>query len=152
MQTSSLNLPTKILLQLYLTIQKESSVLSNSSLSQLIGNNDAEEADQKIVRHMLDCVNNGYECIMIRTIDTDVIVSLISFRLVAGHISTKVYACLTSLQTKFFDINKLSQELGEIRSKALTFFLLLVVVMSYLHSSTKASARCMIDGWSHRRN
>ena len=59
---------------------------------------------------------------MIRTVDTDVIVSLISFRMIVGNFNTKVFACLASSQSnKFFDINKICQELGDPKCKALPF-------------------------------
>lgn len=104
-------------------VTKNDTILTNSaSSSVLISSNTAEEADQKIVRHMLDCIRNGIEHCMIRTVDTDVIVSLISFRMIVGNFNTKVFACLASSQSnKFFDINKICQELGDPKCKALPF-------------------------------
>ena len=37
----------------------------------------AEEADQRLVRHTLNLIDNGYKNILVRTIDTDVLVLLI---------------------------------------------------------------------------
>ena len=38
---------------------------------------EAEEADQRLVRHTLNLIDNGYKNILVRTIDTDVLVLLI---------------------------------------------------------------------------
>ena len=38
---------------------------------------EAEEADQRLVRHTLNLMDNGYKNILVRTIDTDVLVLLI---------------------------------------------------------------------------
>ena len=39
---------------------------------------EAEEADQRLVRHTLNLIHNGYKTILVRTIDIDVLVLLIS--------------------------------------------------------------------------
>ena len=40
---------------------------------------EAEEVDQCLVRHILNLINNVYKNILVRTIDTDGLVSLISY-------------------------------------------------------------------------
>ena len=40
---------------------------------------EAEEADQRLVRYTLNLINNGYKNILVRTIDTDILVLLISY-------------------------------------------------------------------------
>ena len=57
---------------------KGESVLSNSALDESISINTAEEADQKLVRHMIQCVRSGVKQCVVRTVDTDVVISLIS--------------------------------------------------------------------------
>ena len=39
----------------------------------------AEEADVKLIRHALHCLNEGYKLILVKTIDSDVLVLLISY-------------------------------------------------------------------------
>ena len=104
-------------------VTKNDTILTNSaSSSVLICSNSVEETDQKIVRHMLLCLRNGIEHFMITTVDNDVIVSLISFRMIVGNFNTKTFACLASSQNnKFFDINKICRELGDPKCKALPF-------------------------------
>ena len=55
-------------------------VLSNSILDESISVNTAEEADQKLVRHMIQCVRTGVEQYVVRTASTDVIILLIAYR------------------------------------------------------------------------
>ena len=61
-------------------VTKGESVLSNSTLDELISINTAEEADQKLVAHMIQCVRSGEKQCIVRTVDTDVVVSLIAYR------------------------------------------------------------------------
>ena len=61
-------------------VTKGESVLSNSTLDESISINTAEEADQKLVRHMIECVRSGVKQCVVRTVDTDVVISLIAYR------------------------------------------------------------------------
>ena len=54
-------------------------VLSNSILDESISVNTAQEADQKLVRHMIQCVITGVEQYVVRTASTDVIILLIAY-------------------------------------------------------------------------
>ena len=59
-----------------LTITKGDSILSNKSIilnDPSLSNNLAEEADQKLIHHMLQCVKSGKEQCKVRTIDTDLL-------------------------------------------------------------------------------
>ena len=109
-----------------LIITKGDSVLSNENrilTDQSLSNNAAEEADQKLVRHMIQCVQSGVQQCTVRTVDTDVIVSLIAYRRLAEHFDCKVLGCLTtSSATTYYDINKASIDLGEQKCHALPFF------------------------------
>ena len=85
---------------------------------------ESEEADQRIVRHALNLVYNGYKNILVRTIDTDVLVLLIS------HISQvqlndaeiyEIYAYLIN-SDKYYNIKAIIQELGSDICRAFPFF------------------------------
>ena len=101
-----------------LTITKGSSIVTNDTdldANDNIRSNTAEEADQKIIRHMIDCVKAGIHRVAIRTVDTDVILSLVAYRHYAGSFDCKVYARLVSGKgSSFFDINQIAINLGEI--------------------------------------
>ena len=128
-----------------LTITKGDSILSNKSIilnDPSLSNNLAEEADQKLIRHMLQCVKSGKEQCTVRTIDTDVIVSLVAYRHLAKKLECKVFACLTSTSTStYYDINKISLNLEEEKCRALPFFYALtgcdVVSSFYNHGKCK---------------
>jgi len=107
------------------TVTKGETILSNDPLilnDQSLSNNSAEEADQKLVRHMIQCVRSEINECLIRTIDTDVIISLISYRHHAGHLYKNVFACLTTAKPMYFNINEISEKLGKSKCRALPFF------------------------------
>ena len=110
-----------------LTVTKGTGILTNDEMlssDPLINYNTAEEADQKLVRHMVQCVKNGVKNVVIRTIDTDVLISLLAYRHFAGNFdSSSVYAWLaTGKSPTFYDINKLAVHFGEKTCQALPFF------------------------------
>ena len=51
----------------------------------------AEEADQKLVRHMLQCLLTGIKTIVVKTVDTDVFLLLLAYRHSGGNFSSKVF-------------------------------------------------------------
>ena len=106
-----------------LNITKGESVLSNSTLDASISINTAEEAAQKLVRHMIECVRSGMKQCVVRTVDTNVVISLIAYRILAGNFDCEVFACLSSAAlNRYYNINKIARELGERRCKTLPFF------------------------------
>ena len=107
------------------TITKGTGILTNDatlSSDPLINYNTAEEADQKLVRHVLQCLKTGVKNIVVRTIDTDVIVLLLAYRYFAGNFDLNVYAMLASKDISFYNINELSVQFGEKKCQALPFF------------------------------
>ena len=61
---------------------------------------------------------------VVRTIDTDVVISLIEYRRLAENFDCVVFACLSSaFSNRFYNINKTAEKLDERKSKALPFFL-----------------------------
>ena len=108
-----------------LTVTKGSDILTNDETlsGPLISYNSAEEADQKLVRHMLQCVKSGIKNIVVRTIDTDVLILLLAYRHFAGNFDSKIYAWFTvGKNVSFYDVYKLAVHLGEKKCQALPFF------------------------------
>ena len=62
-----------------LNVTKGETFLSNSTLDESISINTAEEADQKLVRHMIQCVRSGAKQCVVRTVNTDVAILLIAY-------------------------------------------------------------------------
>jgi hypothetical protein len=107
-------------------ITKGETIIANDpSLSgeELIDSFPSEEADPRLVRHMLQCVKGGVSTVVVRTVDTDVLVLLLAFRHLAGNFSSKVFAYFgIGNKSCFYDINEISLHLGEISCRALPFF------------------------------
>ena len=81
-------------------VTKGESVLSNSTLDESISINTAEEADQKLVARMIQCVRSGVKQCIVRTVDTDVVVSLIAYRQLAESFDYVVFTfCSVQSQT-----------------------------------------------------
>ena len=105
-------------------VTKGETVLSNSTLDELVSINTAEEADQKLVHHMIQCVRSGVKQWVVRTVDMDVVVSLIAYRRLAEKYDCVMFPCLTSaVSNRFYSINKIAEELGERKCRALPFFM-----------------------------
>ena len=109
-----------------LNVTKGESVLSSSILDESISINTADEADQKLVHHMIQCVRSGVKQWVLRTVDTDVVVSLIAYRRLAENFDCVVLACLSSaVSNRFYNINKTAEEISERKCRALPFFYVL---------------------------
>ena len=103
------------------SVTRGESVLSNSTLDESTIINTAEEADQKLGCHMFYCVRSGVKQCIVRTVDTGVIMSLISYRQLAENFGRAVFACLSSaVSNRFYNINKFAAARGE-RCRALPF-------------------------------
>ena len=64
------------------TLLLHKSILSNDNnlvTAERINNCTAEEADPRLVRHAMHCAEKGFHNIVVRTIDTDLLVLLISY-------------------------------------------------------------------------
>ena len=105
-------------------LTKGESILSNSTLDESISIFTAEEADQKLVRHVIQCVRGVVEQYVVRTIDTDVIISLIEYRRLIENFDCVVFACLSSaFSNRFYNIKKTAEKIEERKCRALPFFL-----------------------------
>ena len=104
-------------------LTKGESSLSNSTLDESISIFTTEEADQKLVRHMIQCVRGVVEQYVVRTIDTDVVISLIEYRRLAENFDCVVFACLSSaFSNRFYNIKKTAEKIEERKCRALPFF------------------------------
>ena len=109
-----------------LIITKDTSILSNNfaiTSDEILTPNRAEEADQKIVRHMIQCVKSGIHHVVIRTVDTDVIISLLAYRHHAQNIDSTVLALLRAGgKSVYYDATEITLKLGEKVFQGLPFF------------------------------
>ena len=103
----------------------ENRILTNDTTLRtdlVISSCSAKEADQKLVRHMLQCLLTGIKTIVVKTVDTDVFLLLLSYRASGGNFSSKVFVQLgiSKLNSCFYLINDIALDLGEV-CQALTF-------------------------------
>ena len=84
------------------------------------------EADQQLVRHGREMLLQGYETIIIRTVDTDVLILLIAYMLRCLNLastSCHAYACMyVKGEETYYDINIITKQVGNDTSEALPFF------------------------------
>ena len=90
------------------------------------------------------------QCV-VRTVLTDVVISLIVYRWLAKKFDCVVFACLTSsASNRFYNTNKIAEELGERKCRALPFFYALTgcdIVSSFFNQG-----KCKFwDQWTESR-
>ena len=66
-------------------VTKGESVLFNPTLDESISINTAKEADQKLVHYIIQCMRGGVKQRVVRTVDTNVVISLIAYCRVAKN-------------------------------------------------------------------
>ena len=84
-----------------------------------------EEADTRIVVHILHALNQGMQSIKVRTVDTDVVVILVGafFDLLQNQPTAKIWVAFgMSKNYRFYDINAIYNNLGKPKSRALPVF------------------------------
>ena len=86
----------------------------------------SEEADARLVRHVICCVETGCDPVVVRTVDTDVLVLMISHSPFMNEInnSRRVFATMgsNSKQIKVYDVIKLASTIRHTFWKGLPFF------------------------------
>ena len=109
-----------------LLVTKERSIQTTNNFlfsESFISDCHPEEADQKLVRHMIHCTRAGYKHILVKTVDIDVILLLLSYRHYAGNLETNVFASFgVGKSACFYDINSIAKKFGEETCRALPFF------------------------------
>ena len=106
----------------------ENSVLTNNVALRTqsdISNCISEEADQRIVRHAINCAKNGFERVDVLTVDDDVLILVIAYfpYLKSKYLSISVF-CGTGLGTskiKYYNVAKIAKDLSIFVCKALPF-------------------------------
>ena len=86
---------------------------------------DHEEADTRLLVHVIDSLNAGCSTCLVRTVDTDVVVILIGMfhHLLTLNLSAKIWLAFgTGKNFAYFDINSISSALGKQKSLALPVF------------------------------
>ena len=114
----------------------------------------SEEADQRIIRHVLHIVDDyaEFKRIVINTIDTDVLVLLISYlgRLEITDSDVEIYAYLTAGK-KYYSIREITESLGKEVCLALPFFYCLTGCDTV--SSLNGKGKCKAwDAWFNSKN
>ena len=93
----------------------DESLLADSSINVCLG----EEADQRLVRQVIQCVTKGIKNVVIRTFNTDVLLLLIAYRY-AESFDSNIYTYVGAGKCKYsYDI---LLKLGEHVCPALHFF------------------------------
>ena len=105
----------------------DKSILSNDNnliTAERINNCTAEEADPRLVRHAMHCAEKGFHNIVVRTIDTDVLVLLISYIPYLDAVcQSNIYAMMgTGGNIDYYDVNNISSTIGYSFCKGLPFF------------------------------
>ena len=86
---------------------------------------DHEEADTRLLVHVIDSLNAGCSTCLVRTVDTDVVVILIDkfHHLLTLNLSAKIWVAFGMGKTfAYLDINSISRALGKQKSLALPVF------------------------------
>ncbi len=114
----------------------------------------SEEADQRIIRHVLHIIDNydEFKRVVVNTIDTDVLVLLISYvgRMENIDPGIEIYAYLTAGK-KYYNIAEISKRLGKEVCLALPFFYCLTGCDTV--SSLTGKGKCKAwDAWFNSRN
>ena len=92
--------------------------------TQFLQDCDHEEADTRIALHLYDAINRGARNVLVRTVDTDVIVILMGlfYDINSSATATIWVAFGTGKNFRYYNINSIVQELGADKSQALPFF------------------------------
>ena len=80
-----------------------------------------EEADTRLILHAADCVCNGYERVLVQTVDTDVLVLAVA-NFSEMHAAELWVAFGTGKHFKMIPVHEIANNLGETTARALPFF------------------------------
>ena len=91
-----------------------------------------EEADVKIIPYVLNCADNGYQEVLIKTVDTDVIVLLLAHIPFASNprLKTEVDFGFGNART-FYDVTKIASNIPPEKRLGFLFSLLLLEVITH---------------------
>ena len=127
----------------------------------------SEEADPRLVRHAICCVETGCNHIVVRTVVTDVLVLMISHSQFMNEISnsTQVFWCVTkgsnSKQIKIYVAIELASTIGHTFAKDCYSSIPLLTVARYQICTTAvklifgmnySNSRILLTGWGYLKN
>ena len=101
------------------------SVISVGQTSSIMSDCNCEEADTRVVVHILHALEQGMKTFVIRTVDTDVIVILagVFFELIAGNPLADIWVAFgIGKNFQMYSINAICSYLGEEKAQALPLF------------------------------
>ncbi|MEL7307803.1 MAG: hypothetical protein AAGK05_07940 [Pseudomonadota bacterium] len=84
-----------------------------------------EEADTRIILHIIDAVKHGARHLLVRTVDTDVIVILVGkMKTIRSiHPAAQIFVAFGNGRNfQFIDVNRIYKEMGEVFSECLPVF------------------------------
>ena len=110
---------------MHLVVTKGDSILTNSHVlitNSRINKCTSEEADARLVRHTIDCVETGYGRIVVRTVDTYVLVLLIGNIPYMKYLGvSEIFALLGLGSLSYYNVTQIALKYGDEIFKALPF-------------------------------
>lgn len=106
------------------TITSGRMVASNDA-SIAMEESDHEEADSRLCLHVHDAIKNGATTVLVRTVDTDVVVILVGVfpDIIMDYPDTQLWVGFgAGKHFRYINVNAICQELGTDKSRALPFF------------------------------
>ena len=91
----------------------------------LMSNTNQEEADTRLMLHVVNCMENGAKTVMVRSVDTDVVVILIGmfYHLIDRYPGVSIWVAFgTGRSFKHFHINTACTTLGRNKCEAMLTF------------------------------
>ncbi len=105
---------------------------------------DHEEADSRLCLHVHDALKGGATTVLVRTVDTDVVVILVGVfhDLVQDYPDMQLWVAFgTGKHFRHIHVNFICQELGADKSRALPLFHACLALMSHLSSAARAKSQ-----------
>ena len=109
----------------HLNATHKSSIISSNAMDVTMLMSNSEEADQKIVRHALHCIDANCNLVVVKSIDHDVFILLIAYvakRSESVAIKCDIYFKLISSSPTWYNISNIVESHGKDVCEALPFF------------------------------
>ena len=82
----------------------------------------SEEADQRLVRHTINCIENGFNKVVVRTVDTDVLALLLgNIPYIKRIADATVYSLFGQSNLSYYNIAEIATQCGDQFSTAVPF-------------------------------
>ena len=130
-----------------LVVTFNDSILSSTMLQEsMISPCTSEEADQRIIHHVINLANIGYQCIQIRTVDTDVLILSIAYSEIIFSKGVSMFHLIV-VRENFTIFIQSSLNLVQTFAKLYRFFTPLLAVIPYPAFIIMVSVNFLILGW-----